>query len=211
MFTPAPENEAAALLARVAAGDEAARGQLFVLVYDQLRQLAGGYLRGDAASHTLQPTALVHEAFLRMMRQSGPFTDRSHFLAVASVAMRQILTDHARRKSAKKRGGARTQITLDEEAAAGPTDAPPGDQGIVDVLALDAALTRLASLKPRQAHIVEMRCFGGLTVEEIAEILGLSRQMIEKDWRRARAWLRHTLESSDHPASATPEPADGDD
>ena len=206
--TTTPEDVAADLLARVANGDTAAKEELFVLVYAQLRQLAGACFRGKSSNHTLQPTALVHEAFLRMMRQEGQWNGRNHFVAVAAVAMRQILTDHARKRNAGKRGGEQTIVTLDAEIAAegpGVSGAPPGDAGMVDVLALDAALTRLAALRPRQARIVELRYFGGLTVEEVAETLNLSRQMIEKEWRHARAWLRIALESYDSAENATTE------
>lgn len=205
--TTTPEDVATNLLARVAHGDDTAKEELFVLVYTQLRQLAGGYFRGKPSNHTLQPTALVHEAFLRLMRQEGQWNGRNHFVAVAAVAMRQILTDHARKRNAGKRGGEQTIVTLDAEIAAegpGVSGAPPGDTGMVDVLALDAAITRLAALRPRQARIVELRYFGGLTVEEVAETLNLSRQMIEKEWRHARAWLRIALESYDSAENTTP-------
>lgn len=156
-------------------------------VYEQLRALAGSYFRGKRADHTLQPTALVHEAYLRLAKVDPErFTERAHFLAVAATAMRQILTDHARRKMAKKRGGAeQARVTL---------SALPGEaQAGVDALDLDAALTRLSSLNPRQVTIVELRYFGGLTVPETAAALEVSVATIEKEWRRARAWLHGQL------------------
>jgi len=204
MSLPTPEESTAALLSRINAGEQSAKEELFVLVYDHLRQLAGGYFRGKRMSHTLQPTALVHEAFVRLMHAEGVFRDRAHFLAVASVAMRQILTDHARRRNAaKRRGGER--VTLDEESESGANTVALADgsapgQDVVDILALDKALTKLATLRPRQARIVELRYFGGLTVEEIADMLELSRQTIEKEWRHARAWLRAMLEAADEAA-----------
>jgi RNA polymerase sigma-70 factor, ECF subfamily len=157
---------------------------LFVRVYEELRGLARGYLRG--ASHTLQPTALVHEAFLRMVRQPHGWQDRNHFVAVAATAMRQILVDHARRRAAAKRGGGQSPVTLTEL----PDDAGTGP---IDLLALDEALQRLAAVSPRQARIVELRCFGGLTVDETAEVLGISGSLAEKEWRRVRAWIRREL------------------
>jgi len=164
--------------------------------------LAGGHFRGRPASHTLQPTALVHEAFMRLMRAEGGFQDRGHFLAVASVAMRQILTDHARRRNAaKRRAGERVTWDGEEsesgEARVAIADGSSPDRNIVDILALDKALKELATLRPRQARIVELRYFGGLTVEEVADLLAVSRQTVEKEWRHARAWLRATLAAAD--------------
>lgn len=191
---------------RINAGDPSAKEELFVLVYDQLRKLAGGYFRGKQMSHTLQPTALVHEAFVRLMHAEGGFRDRSHFLAVASIAMRQILTDHARRRNAAKRMGGE-RVVIDDESESGAdtvalADGSAPGQDVVDILALDKALAKLATLRPRQARIVELRYFGGLTVEEIAELLELSRQTIEKEWRHARAWLRAMLAGGDEVAGA---------
>lgn len=186
-------------LARARQGDERAAAALFPLVYDQLRRLAGGYFRNQSGGHTLQPTALVHEAFLRLcQREADSVNDRAHFVAVAATAMRQILIDHARRSNAGKRGGGQQRVTLELDRAVqeGAKD-PIGDRGAealaIDVLALDAALTRLAALSPRQARIVELQFFGGLTVDEVAEALGVSKSLVEKDWRRARAWIRSAL------------------
>lgn len=188
---PGAADEVSALLGRARAGDASASEALFVRVYGQLRSLAGSYFRGKAASHTLQPTALVHEAFLRLVRQAGGWEDRNHFIAVAATAMRQILTDHARRRGADKRGGGQAHLSLADWL---PADgAPRGDAGAVDVLAMDTALQELARLSPRQLRIVELRCFGGLTVEEAAEVLSLSRATVEREWRLARAWLRKAL------------------
>jgi RNA polymerase sigma-70 factor, ECF subfamily len=188
-------DELSELLARARVGDPKASEALFVRVYAHLRSLAGTYFRGKAASHTLQPTALVHEAFLRLMRRDGGWEDRNHFIAVAATAMRQILTDHARRRSADKRGGGQAHLSLGDWL---PGDAAVrGDAGAVDALAMDDALKQLALMSPRQVRIVELRCFGGLTVEEAAEVLSLSRATVEREWRLARAWLRSALLAGD--------------
>jgi RNA polymerase sigma factor (TIGR02999 family) len=172
------------MVAQARDGDATAAEALFVRVYDQLRGLAHRYLGHQR--HTLQPTALVHEAFLRMVRQPDNWRDKSHFVAVAATAMRQILVDHARRRVADKRGGGRAQVTFDENVA-DPT------AGVVDLLELDQVLTRLAALSARQARIVELRCFGGLTIDEVGNVLGISVSLAEKEWRRARAWVRKEL------------------
>jgi len=164
-------------------GDSAAAGRLLPLVYDQLRDLAGSYFRRQPAGHTLQPTALVHEAFVKLVEQTQiSWTNREHFLAIAATAMRQILTDHARRVRADKRGGSWERVTLSErlEASSGAE---------LDVVELDEALTRLAALDERKHRVVELRYFGGLTVEEVANLLGVSKRTVEKDWHAARAWL----------------------
>ncbi|MDX2089107.1 MAG: ECF-type sigma factor [Kofleriaceae bacterium] len=195
MSEPAPE-DLTTLLEQVRCRAEGAEQALFVRVYDHLRGMARSYLRGQAASHTLQPTALVHEAFLRLVRTTDGWRDRNHFIAVAATAMRQILVDHARRRAAEKRGGARTHVTLDDQAGGAGTD-------VADLLALDQILQRLAALSPRQARIVELRCFGGLTVDEVAALLEISVSLAEKEWRRARAWVRRELAG----ASGRGEPA----
>jgi RNA polymerase sigma factor (TIGR02999 family) len=193
-----------ATLSSARSGDARAAAELFPLVYDQLRRVASSYFRGKRASHTLQPTALVHEAFLRLAQSSAvPSQDRAHFIAVAATAMRQILIDHARRRGSQKRGGGLTRVTLDGRDV-GPTDEALGagsQDRAIDVLALDAALSRLAALSPRQAQIIELQYFGGLTVAEVAEALGVSKSLIEKEWRRARAWIRSAL-ASPGPGSA---------
>jgi RNA polymerase sigma factor (TIGR02999 family) len=164
-------------------GDVAARDRLFPIVYAELRRRAAGYLNRERAGHTLQPTALVHETYLRM---AGPtrtaWTGRAHFLAVASQAMRRVLVDHARGKRAGKRGGPRVQVTLEEELAV----SQPRD---VDLILLDESLDALALLAPDQARLVELRYFGGLTTEEAADVLGVSHATVERRWTLARAWL----------------------
>jgi RNA polymerase sigma-70 factor, ECF subfamily len=177
------------LLDRVSAGDAAAADELFPLVYHELRALAGSFFRQQPSDHTLQPTALVHDAYLRLVDQTHPgWKDRAHFFAVAAKAMRQILTDHARRKHAAKRGGggARQRITLDDDVAV-TADRP------IDLLSLDEAMGRLSQLDPRKGQVVELRFFGGLTNEDVANVLGVSRATVADDWTIARAWLRSEL------------------
>lgn len=184
-----PTGEASRLLARAAAGDNRAASHLLPLVYDELRRLAGGYLRRERPGQTLQPTALVHEAYMRLVKPGDqPWTGRTHFLAIAAVSMRQVLVDRARRRHAAKRGGERQRITLDE----GLLPAPSPDAG-VDLVALDHALTELAALDPAQARIVELRYFGGLTVEETAEVMGSSPATVKRHWTLARAFLKKAL------------------
>jgi RNA polymerase sigma factor (TIGR02999 family) len=154
-------------------------------VYRQLRALAGSYFRGRRSDHTLSPTGLVHEAYLRLARQPGGWKDEAHFLAVAATAMRQILINHARDARAKKRGGgARERVTLSGLVADGS-----GADAALDVLVVDELLRELEALEPRQARLVELRVFGGLGEEELARVLGVSVRTVQKDWRGAKAWL----------------------
>ncbi len=177
------------ILERMVDGDSAAERELLPLVYEHLRALAGSFFRAQRADHTLQPTALVHEAYLKLVAPADHrWKNREHFLAVAATAMRQILHDHARRRKALKRGGDNHQVTLADIAT------PSGDH-MLDIIALDEVLGKLASLDKRQARIVELRFFGGLTTVEIAKLLDLSTRTIEKDWRRVRAWLSAELAS----------------
>lgn len=165
--------------------------RLLPLVYDDLRGLAEGYLRGERANHTLQPTALVHEAFLRLVDQSRvDWKGQTHFRAVGASIMRRILIDHARSKGRAKRGGHWQRVLLDDMAV---------DSGSrqVDAVLLNDALERLAALDPDQARIVELRFFGGLTVQEVAHVLGVSKRKVEGDWTHAKAWLRAALEQAD--------------
>jgi RNA polymerase sigma factor (TIGR02999 family) len=169
------------------AADDLLRGD----IYKQLRALAGSYFRGRR-EHTLSPTGLVHEAYLRLAKQPGEWKDEAHFMAVAATAMRQILINHARDGKAKKRGGdgARERVTL-SGVADGAVDQ-------LDVLVVDEILKELEGLDPRAAHLVELRVFGGLTEEELAKVLDVSVRTVQKDWRRAKAWLVDRL------ARATP-------
>lgn len=177
-------NDATLMLQQLQEGDGSAAQRLLPLVYEELRALAGSHFRHQRADHTLQPTALVHEAFVRLIKApDGQWKNRSHFFAVAATAMRQILTDHARRKKADKRGGAGEKIGLDQALGAA------NDEKDIDIVALDEALTKLATLDARKHRVVELRFFGGLSMEEIAEVLEVSKTTIETDWRGARAWL----------------------
>jgi RNA polymerase sigma factor (TIGR02999 family) len=173
------------LLLDLSNGRREATDELLPLVYAQLRDLAARLLRNERPDHTLQPTALVHEAYLRLVDQRvGTWENRAHFLGVAAQAMRRILIDHARRRRAGKRAGAR--VTLED-------DASPGTGPSVDLLEIDAALQRLAELDPRQARVVELRFFGGLNVEETAAVLGVGSATVKRDWAIARAWLHRAL------------------
>ena len=166
-------------------------GALMPLVYDELRRLAASYIRNEKPGQTLQATALVHEAFVRLSAEKGqPWKNRTHFLAIAALSMRQILVQRARARHAEKRGGEAERITLDESLLAGQAGAGAGG---VDVVALDAALERLAEFDAQQAKIVELRYFGGLTVDETAEALEVSPATVKRHWTIARAWLRKEL------------------
>ena len=169
---------------------------MFEEVYERLRQLAERQFQRNAAV-TLQPTALVHEVYLRLNQQDPTrFQDREHFFAVAATAMRQIVIDHARRRLAAKRGGDRERVPLNEILTL-PSDA--AQQATLDVLQVDEILSNLAELHARQARIVELRIFVGLTVPEVAEVLQVSTATVEKDWRQARAWLRLELDRGASP------------
>ena len=178
------------LLARMNAGDADAIDRLFPLVYGELRQAAERALRGEREGHTLQPTALVHEAFLKLAG-GGPTgsRDRAHFVGIAARAMRQILVDHARRRGAAKRGGG---------VAAEPIDSRHADPNapFEDLVALDDALDRLSALSPRLRSVVELRFFAGLTDDEIAETLEVTSRTVQRDWAKARAWLYREMYGS---------------
>jgi len=186
---PAPRLDPVAvtrLLREARAGDANALDQVFSETYAELRSIAARHFRGERSDHTLQPTALLHEAVLRLFGGQAPtFEDRSHFLRAASRAMRHALVDHARARSAAKRGGGVeiTQIQDVEDPGASP----------LDVLELNDALHRLAQADPRCAQVVEMKFFVGLEVEEIAEVLGISTATVKRDWRFARSWLAQEL------------------
>ena len=168
-------------------GDREVPARLMPLVYDELRRLALSYLRRERPDHTLQPTALVNEAYLRLADQSNVgFHDRAHFFGVAAKVMRRILVDHARRHHAEKRGGLNRRLPLDEVEAT-----PAGFD--FDLVALDDALQALAAQDMRKSRIVELRFFGGLSVEETAKVLGVSAPTVKNDWRIAKAWLRREL------------------
>lgn len=160
-------------------------------IYAELRSLAGNYLRRETPGHTLQPTALVHEAFLKLSRQrKTDWQGRTHFFAVAAQVMRRILVDHARSARRQKRGGGRKRISLDEQLVL----TRECDE---DLIAVDDALNQLADVDPRQARIVEMRFFAGMTMDEVAAALQVSKRTIERDWTMVRAWLRQQLSEDD--------------
>jgi RNA polymerase sigma factor (TIGR02999 family) len=175
------------LLAKLNDGDSSAASKLMPLVYDQFRALAARHLRSERAGHTLQPTALVHEAYLKLIDQKQVnWQGRTHFFAVGAQAMRRILVDYARQRKRRKRGGGAARVTLDDAVAL----APERDE---EILALDEALKKLSELDARQGQVVEMRFFGGMSVKEVANVLGVSTRTVEGDWTMARAWLLREL------------------
>jgi RNA polymerase sigma-70 factor, ECF subfamily len=184
---PSGDGDVTQLLARWAEGERAALDALMPVVYSELRKIADAFLRRERSGHTLQPTALVHEAWLRLVRQDQPsFDHRKQFYALAAQMMRRILVDHARTVNAEKRGGGMVRTTLEEavEVCADRT---------VEFLVLDEALTRLARVSARQAQVIELRYFGGMNVEEMAGLLGVSPATISRDQRTAEAWLSHAM------------------
>lgn len=184
----ATEGDITRLLKDWRSGDSAAFERLFPLLYPTLKRLAGRELRGERAGHTLQTTALVHEAFLELSGQKeAHFENRAHFLAVAAFVMRRILTEHARAHNAQKRGAGQIAVTLDDEAA-GNTAA------LAEITAIDEALNGLESVDPRAAQVVVLRFFGGLSHEDTAAALGISTITVKRDWATARAWLVRELE-----------------
>jgi RNA polymerase sigma factor (TIGR02999 family) len=181
------------LLDKFEPGDRPAGEQLFEDVYSELRALAARYLHRERKSHTLQPTALVHEAYLKLVGQTrADWRGRAHFLAIAAQAMRQILVDHARRHRAAKRGGNRQRIAFDDNLVI-------ESNRDVDLLALEDALTKLSKLDLRQARMIELRFFGGLSIAEVAKVMGMSKRSVEREWTMVRAWLRRELNRSDMP------------
>ena len=183
---PRPDPSVAHLLDQAGQGDPAALSRLLDVVYAELRSIAAAQMRNERPDHTLQPTALVHEAYVRLVG-SGPrsFEDRAHFVTAASRVMRRVLIDHARARNAAKRGS-NLRVTLDEAIAGGVEPA-------VDVFSLDDALNRLAAAEPRWAQVVELRFFGGLEIAEVAALLGISNATVKRDWQFARAWLAREL------------------
>jgi RNA polymerase sigma factor (TIGR02999 family) len=191
-MTPEPDTDGSAsvsqLLADWAARDPGALDRLVPIVYDELRRLAHYHMQGERAGHTLQTTALVNEVYLRLAGIKGlQWRDRAHFFAMAGTLMRRVLVDYARWQRREKRGGGVAAISLDGQAIA----AAPA----VDIEALDEALQRLAAVDPQQCRVVELRFFGGLSIEETAEALGISPATVKRDWTTARTWLHHELTS----------------
>ena len=185
MVVPAPK-EVSRLLVDWGNGDQAALNELIPLVYDELRRLAGRYMRRESQGHTLQTSALINEAYLRLVDQKRvKWQNRAHFFGVAAQLMRRILVDHARSRSRAKRGGRAQMVSLVEQGATSKEEA--------EVIALDDALKNLAEMDPRKSQIVEMKFFGGLTTDEVAEVLKVTSRTVEREWRKARAWLNRTL------------------
>ena len=186
-MTPAPTEQTTQLLIDWSNGNREAAAGLMPLVYEELRRMARGYLQRERPDHTLQATGLVHEAYLRLVDQKTTnWRNRAHFFGVAAQMMRRILVDHAREHRAEKRGGEWNKVVFDEAVALAPSRS-------VGVIALDDALLELAKLNPQHSQIIELRFFGGLTVEEVAEVLGSSQRTVEREWRTARAWLRRQI------------------
>lgn len=176
------QQEVTQLLLDWSKGDQSALDKLVPLVHDELRRLARHYMRRETPSHTLQTTALVNEAYLRLVDQSVPWQNRAHFFAIAAQMMRRILIDHARGHARAKRGGGAIKVSLDEAAIM------PQEQA-AELIALDEALTRLSTIDPRRGRVVELRFYGGLSNEEIAGVLKISSNTVMRDWNLARAWL----------------------
>lgn len=178
-----PSMDVTKLLHKWSQGDHAALEDLVPLIYGELRRLARSYLAHESPGHTLQGTALVHEAYMRLVRQDSiEWQNRAHFFGIAAQTMRRILVEHARRRNAEKRGGGMARVSVEEnEAVSFGTD--------IDILVLDAALEELGQLDPRRAKVVEMRFFGGLTEGEIATVLEVSEATVRRDWTLAKAWL----------------------
>ena len=188
---PASSERVSKLLLNWGQGDQGAREALIPLVYDELRRLARRYLRRERPNHTLQSAALVNEAYLRLIRQEQPkWQNRAHFFGVAAQLMRHILVDHARNRAAAKRGAGAPRLTLD------PDIALPQERD-VDLIALDDALNQLAALDPQQSRLVELRFFGGLSIEETSVVLGVSPATVKREWATARAWLQREMRNKE--------------
>ncbi|MCM3905980.1 MAG: ECF-type sigma factor [Pyrinomonadaceae bacterium] len=186
-FARRPDQSVTALLLKWGGGDKTALDELIPLVYDELRRLAASYLRRRSGSNTLQATALVHEAYVRLADQKGAsMQHRAQFFGLAAKVMRDILVDHARRRQAAKRGGQQLRISLSQAERF-------GQKPEVDLVALDDALKDLAATNPQHSRVIELRFFGGLTIEETAEVMSLSNATTERYWSFARAWLRREL------------------
>jgi RNA polymerase sigma factor (TIGR02999 family) len=186
-----PTSDVTRLLQQWSEGQQEALERLVPQIYSELRRLASGYLRGERKDHTLQPTALVHEAYIRLVDQRAVrWQNRAHFFGIAAQAMRRLLVDHARQHAAQKRGDGQKPVPLDEAfGVAAMTDR--------DLVALDDALTRLAEIDPQQSRVVELRFFGGLTMDETAEALHISPATVGREWMVAKAWLYAELQQTD--------------
>ncbi|HTB15884.1 MAG TPA: sigma-70 family RNA polymerase sigma factor [Bryobacteraceae bacterium] len=194
--------EVTRLLGEIHGGKKDAMNQLLPLVYDELHRLARSYFRRERGEHTLQPTALVHEAYIRMVDQKAAMQTRGHFLAVAATQMRRILLDYARKHRAERRGGGGQKVLLEDTMAI-------AEQTPLDMIGLDTALTQLSRLDPEQAKLVELRFFGGLSVEETADVMGVSPATIKRSWSSARAFLHREMTGGQSDAGAMgADPAD---
>ena len=183
----------AKVLRQAATGQPDALEELLPLVYEQLHSVAERLLRHESPAHTLQPTALVNEAYMRLARGTGvDWQGKTHFFAVGAKVMRRVLVDHARGKNRQKRGGEQCRIPLSDDLCV-------SNRHDEDVLAIEEALEKLEKLDPRQAKVVELRFYGGLTVDEVAEVLGVSKRTVEADWTMVRAWLRRELSGETEP------------
>ncbi len=182
-MTVSSSNEVTQLLVQLRGGNRAVLDQLLPLIYDELRRLASSYLRRERSNHTLQPTALVHEAYMRLIDQREVhWQNRAHFFGVAAQMMRRILVDHARKSGAEKRGGEFQIIPLDDNFDV-------SDERAAELIALDDALKTLAEIDEQKSRVVELRYFGGLSIEETAEVLGVSAPTVKRQWSMAKAWL----------------------
>jgi RNA polymerase sigma factor (TIGR02999 family) len=188
-MTPPHTQEVTQLLAKLSHGDRTALDELLPLVYDELRRLADRYLRRERSDHTLQATALVNEAYLRLVDQNVPWQNRAHFFGVAAEMMRRILVDHARSHQAQKRGSGGVKLSLDEALNM-------SDERATDLISLDDALTALAEFDPQKSRIVELRFFAGLSIEETAKVLDIGTATVIRQWRMAKAWLYHEVSKS---------------
>ena len=186
-MTPLQPEDVTNILIASSQGDQEALDKLLPLVYTELRRLAERYLHKERSDHTLQPTALVNEAYLRLIDQNVPWQNRAHFFGVAAEMMRRILIDHARKHQAQKRGSGGIKISLDEAIDV-------ADERAAELIALDEAMKALAEFDPQKSRIVELRFFGGLSIEETAEVLKVSPDTIGREWRRARAFLLREME-----------------
>jgi RNA polymerase sigma-70 factor, ECF subfamily len=182
----APQGEVTRLLIAMQDGRKDAAADLLKLVYDELRRLAASYMRRERPDHTLQATALVHEAYIKLAGQDATWQNRAHFFGVSAQVMRRILMDHARAVKAEKRGSGGAKVALDEALLISSADSQ-------ELLDLDDALSDLAEFDPRLARVVELRYFGGLSVEETAEVMSCATRTVNRDWRTAQAWLRNRM------------------
>ena len=188
----APGDNVTLLLAQLREGNQDAANQLIPLIYAELRRMAGAYMQRERPGQTLQATALVHEAYMRLVDgQQEPWQNRAHFFAIAAHSMRQVLVDHARRRHAGKRGGASARkVAFDVDLLIAP-------DRLEDIIAIDEALERLAAIDPRQSRLIELRFFVGLNVEEVAEVMGISPITVKREWRSAKAWLHRELDGKE--------------